>query len=192
MIHAAWSLASLGTAWLLLAEAWGRIGGGVTEWAEGRRRSPLAAWGMGYLAGWSAAGAALLGLALTGLCTRGAIWGVLALLLAGSRPAWRRDLMTWGAAREACARMGRGLALVGLAALPGLYGLLVPEDEQDALIYHLGLPWQLLQSHRAVVSWVPAAFHLPLPLDLGFMVPLLLGEERLAKWLESVAADLKS
>ncbi len=49
--------------------------------------------------------------------------------------------------------------------------------------YHLGAPWQYLQTHRVLFEHIPYYFHSTLQVDFTFAIPLLLGDDRLAKWM---------
>lgn len=167
----------------LLAEFAARVGGGpLLLWRTGKRSS-LEQFGLGLLLGWAAVGTTLLGLALTGLFSAAVIaMAVLALLL-GSRATYARGLVLVRAAAEA-----RGLGPVGLASLgvgfaPALLYLVVPEFQVDCDAYHLGAPWQYLQTHRVLLEHIPFTFQVPQQVDLTFTIPLLLGDDRLAKWM---------
>jgi hypothetical protein len=56
-----------------------------------------------------------------------------------------------------------------------------PYVDEDSLVYHYAFPWQCLQIHGIPLSNVTFLFHLPLPIDLAFALPLILGDDRLAK-----------
>jgi len=71
--------------------------------------------------------------------------------------------------------------VVAVAAAPSLLRCLVPELEQDSYVHHLALPAQWLLRHRAVLTASPLTFHLPAPLECAWALPLVLGDERLAK-----------
>jgi len=149
----------------------------VDAWLRGGGH-PAPAWGRGVLYGWVAVGTALFALALTGLYARGPILGVAAALAVAGLPAVpriRRTSRLPGGATWAWS------ALVAIAALPVLAQVRVPVLEQDSLIHGLALPAQWLLAHRAVWDRLPLNFHLPSPLEAGFALPLLLGDERLAK-----------
>jgi len=98
-------------------------------------------------AGYAAISFAVLGLAATGLCYPGVVagLGILLLVLSGrgltgfATRAWR------AAGRHALDPALGGLLLIALLALPKL---LVPEHDEDSLLYHLALPQQLLVRHR--------------------------------------------
>ena len=139
--------------------------------------------------GLGVAGTALLGLALTGLFFPSLIWAAfllpsLAAGVAGERgsPLWevlRRGLPSFPSSTAGIAAAVI-LAAALLAFVPGLVG---PEDEQDAFLYGLGLPWQALVIHRLPLADVPIAFHMPAPTEMMFALPLALGDERGAKCL---------
>jgi hypothetical protein len=82
----------------------------------------------------------------------------------------------------------RDLALwqrIGLAllVLPFLLWLGMPENVVDCYLYHLGAIDQWMQAHRVLTDNVPLSHHFPLPFDMGFYYPLLLGDDRAAKGL---------
>jgi len=70
-----------------------------------------------------------------------------------------------------------------IVASPTLFTL-----HEDAFVYHLALPWQSLIIHRLPLEHIPFISHLPLPVDLTYMLPMVLGDDRLAKWI--VASSL--
>jgi len=167
----------------LLAEVAARVGCGLLGLWRRAGLSPLERFGVGLLLGWGAVGMTLLGLALTGLFFAPMVVGAVLALVLSSRATYTRGLLLARAATEARALGPVGLAVLGVGFAPALLFLMVPEFEIDCGIYHLGFPWQLLQAHRIVLSHVPGAFWVPLPVDLTFTIPLLLGDDRLAKWM---------
>lgn len=168
---------------LLLAEAGARPGLALLGWLGARLRRPLERAALGLLVGMVGFGTAMLGVACAGVFFPPVIVAVAVGLLAASwRVAPRSSVLaeTWAGARAA------GLpAALGIAAtlLPAAFALLTAETEHDSFLYHLGVPWQFLQFHAAQVDNVSWTFHYPLPIDLSFVVPILLGDDRLAKWM---------
>jgi len=165
----------------LFCELTVRAGGSLSVLVFRSRPGPLAGAGAGFLLGLGVMSGAILGLALTGLFYPSLIAGVcLALPMAG-----------WVARRDpspllAAAREGRALGWPAAAVLACALGfvlpnLLAPENEMDSLYYHLGVPWQFLLAHGARLENVPFLFHMSLPLEMVFSVPLLAGDDRLAK-----------
>lgn len=167
----------------LLAEAAARVGGGVLLLWRPRGFSALERFGVGLLLGWATVGITLLGLGLTGLFSAPAIGLAMLALLLGSRATYARRLILVRAAVEARALGPLGLTLLGVGLAPVLLLVMVPEFEIDCEMYHLGLPWQFLQAHRVLLDHIPGSFQTPLHADLTFTIPLLLGDERLAKWM---------
>ncbi len=146
-------------------------------------RDPLRRFGFGFLAGLSCAALTLLGLALTGLFYPWTILpACLALPAAAGKAGWR-DLAVFTALKQT-GRLGPfGLTVLGIALAPLAYCLLTPASHIDVFIYHLATPWHYLMNHRAVLVQVPSASHLPLPVELVYALPLILGDDRLALWL---------
>jgi len=167
----------------LLAEIAARVGGGLLLLWRFRHISSLERFGLGFLLGWAAIGAMLLGLSLTGLFSAPDIVLATLALVLGSRATYARGLLLAGAASQAHALGKVGLILLGIGMAPVLLFVMIPEFTVDPEMYHLGLPWQFLQAHRALLEHVPYIFQIPLPVDLTFTIPLLLGDERLAKWM---------
>lgn len=174
------SLAWLLAATLVLAEAAARIGAGLLPWLGRPERGPLERCGFGVLLGWSAVGIAYLGLGLTGLFAPVPLVLAAAALLAGSRAARSGRPLVLDAIREAAA-LGPGPAVAALLTLPVLVFLVAPEAGWDGYVYHLGAPWQFLQVHRAVFAHVPTGYQLSLPVEMTFAIPLMVGDERLAR-----------
>ena len=187
-----------------LVEVFARAGAGVTVFLDRKTRPALETLGVGFLLGISALGTALVGLALAGLLRPVPIWAVPVFMLAmsrGSYPSRSRAPGTSRATPKGGARPAswkpksvvvpalRGIGWPGwplaiLAAAGGvavLYSLLLPELGQDSYVYHLGAPWQFLMAGRMIFSWVPTQFHLSLPVEMSYVYPLLLGEERMTK-----------
>ena len=167
---------------LAFNEGMARAGAGLLRWLGHRARGPLEGLGAGVLVGTVCLGTCLLGLALTGLFYPSLVI-VAALLLACSSP---RDLFRAGsrlrdALGEASAVGKAGGALFILAAIPVFFPLLVPVMDQDCYVYHLGAPWMFLGSHRALLDQVPLMFHLSLPFETAFALPLALGDDRFAR-----------
>lgn len=107
------------------------VGALVRRWS----RTPVpvgARWGVDFLLGSLAVGLVVLALGVTGALTRPALAGV-AVVLAGA---------TWIA--RAQLRPPRGLVWALAGAAPLVPVALLPPFFYDALVYHLGLPWQAL------------------------------------------------
>ncbi len=170
----------------LLSEAAARIGAGVLPLIYRRSTSRLATgvalerFGLGLLLGWAALGIAYLGLALAGLFTPLALAGCALALLCGSRAMWEPRLLLATAAAEGRS-LGGGLAVLVLGLAPAVLFMLLPEGEHDVWVYHLGVPWQYLQAGRAVLEHVQMRYHYPLTFEMAFALPLIAGDDRLAK-----------
>ncbi|MEK7766098.1 MAG: tetratricopeptide repeat protein, partial [bacterium] len=76
-----------------------------------------------------------------------------------------------------------GAWIVGIALVPAIAQLAIPESEMDCWTYHLAVPWQFLQAHKSLLDHVPVAFHHALPVELTFAPALVAGDDRLAKGL---------
>ncbi|MEK7476825.1 MAG: hypothetical protein AAB152_14480 [Candidatus Coatesbacteria bacterium] len=176
-------IAGFGATAVVLLEALARTGAGVLPFWGPRRLIALERFGLGAMLGLLGFGFACLGLALTGLFFPAAIAGAGLAMLAGSRAWWSRRSLVAAAAGHAGVMGAGGIAAVAAGGLLLVPSLLVPEFEVDCELYHLALPWQWLQAHRCLPDHVAYAFHLPLPVDLGFTIALLLGDDRIAKWL---------
>jgi hypothetical protein len=188
MTLSGWPLAALrffllASASILLSEVAARLGAGFLK--RGGRGGPgsLIVFGAGLLLGWGLLGLANLGLALTGLFYP-ALVIILPVFLAVVSTTFReRWIFLVDAVRSFGAVGGWGMLAVLAALAPLVPHLLVPEGAQDSYSYHLGAPWQFLVAHRALISNVFMDFHLPLPLEMAFALPLSLGFERLARWI---------
>lgn len=167
----------------LLAEALVRAGIAAVSLTAVRRVDPLMTAGQGFLVGLGCLGFSLLGLSLVGLFYPSAIVLVLVLLVAGSR---RVDVRRWEILRAArdCLRVGPlGAAVLACTGVVLLVATLSPDLTMDSHLYHLGIPWQYLQAHRAILDAVPWIFHLPSLVEMSFAVPVLAGDVRMAKWI---------
>jgi len=132
-------------------------------------------------------GFVLLGLGLTGLFYPSVILGAGLALVAGSRGTWKCPSILAAAAARAGAVGAPGLIAVSAALACLLPALLTPEFEVDCELYHLGMPWQWLQVHKSLPDHFTYGFHLSLPIDLSWAIALLLGDDRIAKWLAAGA-----
>jgi len=99
--------------------------------------------------GYAALSLAVLGCAATGLCTGPVLAG---LAVAAVAVAWQRLALLPGRAWDAARRAARGspVLVAGVACLviANLPRLVVPEHNEDCLMYHLALPQQLLLRHH--------------------------------------------
>jgi len=167
----------------LLWEAVARMGWSVAILVQRQKSDPLMRLGVGLLLGWPVLGLCYLGLALTGLMFP-ALVVASAVALVGASRGWSPPRPLLLTALVAWSRAGRwGLAALALGVAPFLVFLAVPEFDIDCYIYHLGVPWQFLQAHRALLEHVPFMFHFPLPIEMTFALPMALGEVQLAKWV---------
>ncbi len=163
----------------LIAEALTRTGGAALALFRRSRATGTELFGLGFPLGLAVLSMTFLGLALCGLFYPTVLVGAILVELGSailSRP--RPASVLAGAAAES----GReGAVFAALALLPVLPHLLLLETEQDVFLYHLAMPWQFLQVHRAVLEGAPACWHMPLPVEMCFALPLILGDDRLAK-----------
>ena len=166
-------------------------------------REPAVSFFIFLAVGLGLTGTALLGLALAGLFFPSLIWAAFLLppvaafvaggseatpstahAVAGERGSPLARALRRGFPSLPSAAAGVAGAVILAAALLALVpGLVSPEDEQDAFLYGLGLPWQSLVIHRLPLADVPIAFHMPVPTEMLFALPLSLGDERGAKGL---------
>ena len=166
---------------LVLWELVARIGAGLLPAFGIKRPGALGRFGFGILLGWQAIGIAYLGLALAGLfhpLVLVAVAGGLALL---SRAMREPRIL----AREAVTEIlgyGREWCALPVLLLPVILLMLLPETGHDSWLYHLGLPWQYLMAGRATFDnvWF-APYHVPAPFEMAYALPLVLGDDRLAK-----------
>jgi tetratricopeptide (TPR) repeat protein len=168
---------------LLAVEIAARIGAGVSSTLGPRAGSRLESLATGFLLGFPCLGVALLGLALTGLFYPIAIWVLpIALITASGRSCSPARSMV----RDGLGEIGfPGWPVAILAAVVAgamIFLLLLPDLQQDSYIYHFGATWQFSQVHRAIFDWVPFAFSLSLPVEMTYIYPIMLGDDRLAKW----------
>jgi len=172
---------------LIVAEFVARAGGCVLPWWRSARRPFLTRWGLAVLVGLAGWGLAFLGLALTGLFFPGILIAT-GVAMGLALPSGRRlECLTAGAGR-AWGAVGRlpaaALAVAGLlVACPAL----VRETSFDSLVYHLGVPWQFLQAHRAILSDIQLQFQFSLPVEMVFGLPVALGDDRFARMLMVLA-----
>jgi len=173
--------------WTFLAvEIVSRIGAGLAAFLDGRQGSRLERLGTGFLLGLPCLGTALLGMALTGLFYPIAIWGLPVAMVAATWHLWKpaRSLVADGIGETGFP----GAAIAALAAVIAaviVFLLLMPDLQQDSYIYHFGSTWQFGTVHRALFDWVPCAFSLSLPVEMTYIYPIMLGDDRLAKWIVS-------
>jgi tetratricopeptide (TPR) repeat protein len=172
----------------LFVELVTRTGGAVARVVMRRRpgESYLLLFGSGFLLGLGALSGAILGLALTGLYYPAVIVAAFLVVPAtgylARRDLARRELSPLLAALKESRELGwPAAAALTLALVPVLSNMLTPELEMDSLFYHLGAPWQFLLAHRARLENVPFLFQMSLPIEMVFSIPLVLGDDRLAK-----------
>lgn len=181
---AALRLVLLGAGAAVLWEMAARIGAGFLP-DRGKRDIPgsLTVFGVGLLLGWPALGFTFLGLSLVGLFYPPLIVLGAVALLASSRAFRERRSFLLSAARGWGSLGWPALVALVAVAFPLVPHMLVPEVEQDVYAYHLGAPWQFLLTHRVQLECVYMDFHLPLTLEMTFALPLVIGYERLCRWL---------
>ncbi len=183
MGHLLSAMAVVGLGSTLLAELLARTGAPGVRWMAVRPRGPLDRFGLSLLFGSLLLAPVFLGLALTGLFQPAVLAGVtVTAALAGSGTAGRGFLLVRALGPLAGLGRWRGGALA-VAALLAVFPVLAPEFESDAVVYHLGMPWQFLLAHRALLTQVPFTFHVPLPVELLFALPLGFGDSRGARAL---------
>jgi tetratricopeptide (TPR) repeat protein len=168
---------------ILMAELVARLGLAPARFVSYRRSDNLEYFGVGYLAGVAAIGVAFLGLACIGLFTHTLVLVLFAVMVAASPGGWTTRSVLLAAAREFLAVGAPWVLLVAACALPTGIAMLVPETEQDSFIYHLGSVWQWFQAGRLPIDYVPFSFHLPLPVEMIYAIPLALGDDRIARWM---------
>jgi len=168
---------------VLLIELLARIGAGPARLAGYRPAGPLDLFGTAELLGIIALGTAFLGLALTGLFYPAAVLttAILAASIGGGYKDPRGFVLP--AARAVAGLPDRRFAVLALPALVPFLTASSPWLDEDSLIYHLAFPWQCLKIHRLPLENVIVLFHLPLPSDLALALPLVVGDDRLAKWM---------
>lgn len=171
----------------LLSEAAARTGAGLLPFIRPRSAkgsatgAGLERFGLGLLLGWAALGFIYFGLALASLFTPLVLASCALALLCGSRAMWERRLMLVVAAVEGRALGIGGLSALALGIVPVVFYFFLPEGHIDVWVYHLGMPWQYLQSGRAVLEHVPMSFQFPMTVEMTFALPLIAGDDRLAK-----------
>jgi tetratricopeptide (TPR) repeat protein len=171
---------------ILAAELLSRLGAAPARFCSLGRGTRLEEFGVGYLTGISTVGTAFLGLACAGLFTKTVVLALFLGLILASRRSWKAASIVFAAFREYRAVGAIWILLLAALALPTAVAMLAPETEQDAFIYHLGSVWQLLQTGRLSVDYAPLSFHLPLPVEMNYAIPLALGDDRMAKWMLAI------
>jgi len=183
MLHAAATVFLLTAAAAVLWDLLARAGGAPAGWLAHRPAGALDRWGVRGLLGLITLGTCLLAFALTGLFVPAIVVGILPVLALAAWPRPGCSSPLAAAIAQATTLPRAGLAVLGLGALPALGWLMSPRVDQDSLAYHLGFPWACLTACKVPLTEVPWTFHLGLPFDLAYAVPLALGEDRLARWL---------
>ena len=169
----------LGTA--VMVELAARAGRAVLPWWGNSPPSPLSRWGLGVLGGIAGWGLLFLAFALTGLFYP-AVLIAAAIATAcplGFRPGWLgvAALRRWAEVGAIPAVVFAAAAI--LVALPAF----VRESSFDAFIYHLGVPWQFLEVHKAILGGIHLQFQVPVPYEMVCALGLSLGDDRLARML---------
>jgi len=168
---------------ILLNEIIARIGERPSHFMGYRAQGLLEGYGVGWLIGIFTAGTAFLGVAMTGIMFPSVILTMTIVLAVIGTKGRRFSSVIFQIFRSFASLPLPWLAAVWLAliilalrtAAPGLY--------EDALVYHLAMPWQCIQMHRIPLSQVTFLFHLPMPLDIFYSLPIILGDDRLARWI---------
>jgi hypothetical protein len=144
-------------------------------------------WGSRLLCGMAVIGTAFLGMAAAGLFFPLPL-SLLALGLAavGSRGAWAWPRV-FALVRGMRSPGRAGLAVLALAGVPVVVGMLLPSFEQDSYAYHLGVSWGYLQAHRLVTDFIPHTTHQPLLFDIAGTMAHLVRDERLLQWMVGVS-----
>lgn len=168
---------------LLLQEGAARSGAGLLPLLRRRAIGPLGLAGAGALLGWCVYGSSLLGMAAVGLFRPGPIVATALACVLGSRAGRSARVLWWDAARAAGGTEGRWLAAFGAGMAPVLVATLTPGMDQDSFVYHLGTPWEWLQTGRCFAGTIQLGSHVPLLTDLTNILPILLDDQRLAKGL---------
>ncbi len=170
----------------LLAEAAVRGGAGALP-LFARRRAGLERTSLAFFLGFGFTGMAFFALALTRLFYPVvlAVCFLLPVLASRTVSSPRVHLLEGAGALKKLSRTGKSfLALAGafvfFAVMPRL---LLPDVDPDTYTYHLGAPWQYLLTHGAQLDNVTWAFHFPMPVEMLHALPLILGDERLARWM---------
>jgi tetratricopeptide (TPR) repeat protein len=172
---------------LILAEGLAHIGAGLVPFLRAGKSAALELFGCGYLLGLCVIAATLFGLGATGLFSPPAmILAGVALLFASDFRRKPRIILA-GAARELLLLGPTGLSALVLGAAPALLWMMLPENEVDSFIYHLGIADQWLKSHKLLLSWVPAPFHLPTPIEMTMAIPIMLGDDRIGKTMTGLS-----
>lgn len=181
----------LGVASVLFLELFIRLGEPIGRIAgEPRRPAPMRS-SIHLLLGVLLLGCLYLSIGLVGLAYRLPVMGLTggAALAASIRclprlrtlglvPHFRDVLSPWSAVPI----LGLVL-LIGIASTPTVFANPFCED---ALVYHLGYAWQSLMAHRIPLTHVTMLFHQPLLVDITYLLPMCLGDDRLAKVTSSL------
>ena len=167
---------------LLFLELVSGAGTSLLGFAGSRLRGPLARWSAGLLAGIPLLGTAFLGLSLAGVLYPLTIAAAIVLICA---PALiRRPAFLLPRALAEIPRSGWLPVFCLLAVLvPVFIPSLLPRIEHDAYQYHFAAPWAALANHRSVLTFVPYSFCVPMPVEMSYLVPMVLGDDRACGWL---------
>jgi len=180
------SLPLLLVAGLLLAEIVIRSGEAVSLLTAAKVRGSPRQSACDSLFGLMILGTAYLGLGLCGLLYPSAVAATALILAAFGRRLPLRIARVIAPVRALTAAPSLWLAIPGFAlavlfpivSSPTLFTI-----HEDAFVYHLAFPWQSLVSHRIPLDHVAFIFHIPMPFDLACILPLVIGDDRLAKWM---------
>ncbi len=171
---------------VVLTEAFMRTGRVLLRVVPGGGRGPWSGV-LRLVAGWFACGTLMLGLAAAGIFRPAVVAGAMVLWVAGcgvatgARP-HLPALAGWlirldRRAGAAC------LVLLGVLALRAN----TPELEGDCHLYHLALTDGWRAGGKLLIDHIPFAQQLPLPFDAAFAVPVLLDDDRIARWMVLIA-----
>ena len=172
--------------------------------AAGRPRSPVSFTLGVYLLAWAEVVLVVLGLSLFGAVRSGTLVGTFAVAFAVALACWALGGAPWppsfrpGIRSVASALRDPPLAILGtLAVLVFAYaavlGILTPQDEWDALTYHLARAALWAQQGR--VGYIPGAFDVrldanPPNAEIGQLAALVLGGSERFVWLPQFGAAL--
>ena len=193
---AAWRAGKIAVLSLIVIEGVAQAGEAVRRLISRGKPDDLERPGADYLIGLSVLGPAFLGWAAVGLFRPVPLIATFIVLAA----AWfvaRPRSMLFDAARAALyradgRRSGAGVPATGFIALmlglaTSLIWILVPETEIDSYVCHLAAPDQFLKAGRLLIDLVPLSFRISLPADLVNALPLILGDDRIAKVMSMAA-----
>lgn len=180
---AVWSVVKVAGVGFAAAELAARGGEAPVRFIGRSRWSPGERAALGFLLGWAAFGTALLGLAATGLFFGPLIIGVLVVMVAGIGAGQGLKSRIAAMLKSAGGEGWWSRVIVAAALVPAAAALALYDHTWDSAVYHLGFPWQLLLAHRMMLDAVPMPFWTPLPVDIAWAVPLVLGDERVGKAL---------